>query len=214
MEIIQLENQLMKSNCYIIIDWDSASCIIIDPASLHSEREIAFIEQHSLKLDYIIITHGHADHCWGVNTLREAYPLLKLIYSDACNQTMNKAIKLFFQMYSDDPGYTYEMEPADILIKKGIEDIDWHDHSVKFILTPGHSLGSMCIEIDKKLFTGDTIMPYPPYFNGRGSSKEEWAKSVKRIEEMYEHNTEIYPGHGDVITLGEWTNSEYSKTKS
>ena len=91
--------------------------------------------------------------------------------------------------------------------------IDWNNHKIHFILTPGHSPGSMCIEIDSKLFTGDTIMPYPPYFNGKGSSKEEWNKSVRMIEELYEANTESYPGHGDVITLGEWINSEYSKIK-
>ena len=213
MEIIQLENQLMKSNCYIVIDWNSMSCVIIDPASVDSEKEISFIEHHSLKLDYVIITHGHADHCWGVNSLRDAYPSLNLIYSESCNQTMHKAIKLFFQMYSDDPSYIYEMEPADIQIKKNEEVIDWHGNKIRFILTPGHSMGSMCIEIENKLFTGDTIMPYPPYFNGRGSSKEEWKDSVKMIQEIYGADTDVYPGHGDIIKLGEWANSEFSITK-
>lgn len=204
MEVIQLENQLMKSNCYIVVDWNSMSCVIIDPASLDSEREIAYIEEHSLTLDYVIITHGHADHCWGVNTLREAYPSLKLVYSEACNQTMNKAIRLFFQLYSEDPNYKYEMKPAEIQIKEnGV--MDWHGHSLRFILTPGHSLGSMCIEIEGKLFTGDTIMPYPPYFNGRGSNKEDWAKSVKMMENTYSPETLIYPGHGESLTMCEWT---------
>jgi glyoxylase-like metal-dependent hydrolase (beta-lactamase superfamily II) len=213
MEIVQLENQLAKSNCFIIVDWDSKTCIIIDPASKDSEKEIEFVEGHSLVLDYIILTHGHADHCWGVNTLRDAYPNVKLIYSEACNQKMKKEVNLFFRLYIDDPDYRYEVAPAEIQINKENEVIYWHGNKISFNLTPGHSPGSMCIELGGKLFTGDTIMPYQPYFNGRGSSKEEWAESVKRIEREYEPNTEIYPGHGDVITLGEWTNSEYSKTK-
>lgn len=213
MEIVQLENQLAKSNCFIIVDWDSKACIIIDPASRDSEKEIEFIERHSLTLDYIFMTHGHADHCWGVNSLRNAYSNVQLVCSEACHQKMKKEVNLFFRLYIDDPEYKYEVAPADMQIEKDNELLDWHGNEIHFVLTPGHSPDSLCIDIDGKLFTGDTIMPYPPYFNGRGSSKEEWTKSVQRIEEMYEPNTEIYPGHGDVITLGEWTNSEYSKTK-
>ena len=213
MEIIRLENQLAKSNCFIIVDWILKTCVIIDPASKDSEKEISFIEEHSLKLDYIILTHGHADHCWGVNALREAYPDLKLIFSEACNQKMKKEIKLYFLLYSEDPNYTYEVAPAEIQIKEREETLDWHGHKIRFIQTPGHSPGSMCFEINNNLFTGDTIMPYPPYFNGRGSSKEEWEKSVKMIEEMYSPDTDIYPGHGKVIKLGEWSKSEFSKTK-
>ena len=92
MEIVQFENQLAKSNCFIIVDWNSRSCVIIDPASRDSEKEIAFIEEHALSLDYIILTHAHADHCWGVNSLRDAYPNLKLIYAEACNQKMKREI--------------------------------------------------------------------------------------------------------------------------
>lgn len=213
MEIVQFENQLAKSNCFIIVDWNSRSCVIIDPASRDSEKEIAFIEEHALSLDYIILTHAHADHCWGVNSLRNAYSNVQLVCSEACNQKMKKEMNLFFRLYIDDPEYKYEVAPADIQIEKDNELLVWHGNEIRLVLTPGHSPDSLCIDIDGRLFTGDTIMPYPPYFNGRGSSKEEWAKSVKRIEEMYESNTEIYPGHGDVITLGEWINSEYSKTK-
>ena len=214
MEIVKQDNQLANSNCYIVTDWYSKSCIIIDPASEKAEKEIAYIDVNGLKLDYIILTHGHADHCWGVNALREAYPELKLIYTEACKLKMKREIRLFFQLYSPIPGYHYEMEPAEIQIKGNNETIDWHHHQVEFILTPGHSPGSMCINIEGNLFTGDTMMPYPPYFNGRGSSKEDWDRSVKTITDRFSPNTMIYPGHGAIITLGEWKNNkEYSKHK-
>ena len=138
---------------------------------------------------------------------------MKLIYSEGCNQKMKKEIKLYFLLYSEDPNYTYDVEPAEIQIKEKEENLDWHGNIIRFIQTPGHSPGSMCIEVDCKLFTGDTIMPYPPYFNGRGSSKEEWNDSVKMIQALYRADTDVYPGHGDIIKLGEWTNSEFSKTK-
>lgn len=214
MDIVKFDNQLAGSNCFMIIDDESKSCIIIDPASEMSEKEITYIGKNALTLDYIILTHGHADHCWGVNSLRKAYPRLKLIYAEACKLKMKREIRLFFQLYSPIPCYQYEMEPAEIQIKDSKEIIDWHHHQVEFLLTPGHSPGSMCINIDGSLFTGDTMMPFPPYFNGRGSSKEDWERSVKSIMDRFYPDTKIYPGHGDVITLEEWKNNkEYSNYK-
>lgn len=80
---------------------------------------------------------------------------------------------------------------------------------IKFLLTPGHSYGSMCIDIDGLLFTGDTIMPFKPYFNGRDSNEEDWKKSISLVESQYTDATLVYPGHGDVLTLGEWKAKYY-----
>lgn len=213
LKIIRLENQLMNSNCFILVDEKSKSCIIIDPASEKSEKEIQYIEGNSLILEYIMVTHAHADHCWGVNTLREHYPSSKIVYSHACYKHMKRSIFLFFKMWHEDENYNYLLMPADIEIEKDSEWC-WHGHEIKFVLTPGHSFGSMCIDVDGKLFTGDTLMPYPPYFNGRGSNVSEWDISVKKITNMYDSETEIYPGHGEVLTIGEWkANKEYSEHK-
>lgn len=213
LEIIRLENQLMNSNCFIIVENITKSCIIIDPASEKSEREIKYIEEKTLHLDYIIVTHAHADHCWGVNTLKERYPESKIVYSADCYKNMKRSIMLFFKMWHEDETYNYDLMSADIAIDSNT-GWSWKGHKIKFVLTPGHSLGSMCIDVDGKLFTGDTIMPFPPYFNGRGSNEDEWDISVKKIVNMYDSGTEIYPGHGEVLTIGEWkANKEYSEHK-
>lgn len=211
LEIIRLENQLMEANCFIVVDKLSKSCIIIDPASEKAEREVTFIKDNHLQLDYILITHTHADHCWGVNILKEKFPQMKLLYHE--DKYMNREIMLFFRMWHEDVNYIYDLAPADILVHDG-DILSWHGHVIKFILTPGHSMGSICIDLDGILFTGDTIMPYPPYFNGRGSDKNEWVASVKKIEKIYNPETMIYPGHGEVVSLGEWrANEEWIKTK-
>ena len=88
--------------------------------------------------------------------------------------------------------------------------MDWSGHEVRFMMTPGHSFGSMCVRIENLFFTGDTIMPYKPYFNGRDSNEEDWKKSINVIESKYDTNTKLYPGHGDVMTLGVW-NDMYFK---
>lgn len=211
LEIIRLENQLMSSNCFIVVDNLSKSCIIIDPASEKSEREIKYIEEKSLHLDYIILTHAHADHCWGVNILKKKYPDMRLVFCD--DKYQKREIMLFFRMWHEDEFYNYDLLPADIIIVNNTE-WSWHGYIIKFVQTPGHSLGSMCIDIDGNLFTGDTMMPFPPYFNGRGSNKEEWAGSVKMIGAMYSPETKIYPGHGEEMILGEWIGNEnYTRYK-
>ncbi len=209
--VIRFVNQLMNSNCFIVVDNDSKSCIIIDPASEESEREIKYIEENSLTLDYILLTHAHADHCWGVNILKKHFPKTKLAFCD--DKYQKREIMLFFRMWHEDANYNYDLISADVEIKEDTERL-WQGYKIRFVLTPGHSLGSMCIEIDGVLFTGDTIMPFPPYFNGRGSDKIVWEESVKKLVSLYKPETKIYPGHGETLTLEEWvSNEDYSRYK-
>lgn len=197
-------NQLMTSNCYIVIDESSKSCVIIDPGSVESIREIEYIKNQGLTPVYIIISHEHTDHNWGVNALREAFPMIKLICSEECSKNVAMANKAYFLFYYDDPSYSYEIAPAEILIKNEIESLEWAGHKMKFYLTPGHSFGSMCILIENFLFTGDTIMPYKPYFNGRDSNQDDWEDSIIFINTQVSREVIVYPGHGEYLTLGDW----------
>lgn len=203
-------NELMTSNCYIVADEASKHCICIDPASEKSLREIDYIEKNGLTLDYIILTHEHTDHNWGVNSLREHFPDCRLVCSEPCNKYVKKTNRAYFLFYYDDPDYRYEIAPADILISQSEDTISWIGHEIKFTLTPGHSYGSMCIDIDGMLFTGDTIMPYKPYFNGRDSNEDDWNKSIKRINTLFPIDIMVYPGHGNALSLKEW-NKDYNQ---
>lgn len=197
-------NELMTSNCYIVVDEVSKSCVVIDPGSEKSLREIEYINTHGLKPDYIIITHEHTDHNWGVNALRDAFPDIKLVCSEECSKHIAKANKAYFLFYYDDPTYSYEVEPADILVKGQISHLDWRDHDIEFLFTPGHSFGSMCVKIEDMLFTGDTIMPYKPYFNGRDSNEDDWTSSIIKLDGKLPLETIVYPGHGETLTFSEW----------
>ena len=204
-------NELMSSNCYIVVDDASKHCICIDPASEKSLREIEYIEYNGLTLDFIILTHEHTDHNWGVNSLREHFSGCKLVCSEPCNKYVKKTNRAYFLFYYDDPDYRYEIAPADILINNQEDNITWIGHDIKFILTPGHSYGSMCIDIDGMLFTGDTIMPFKPYFNGRDSNEEDWKATTGRINAKYSDDIDIYPGHGNCLTLKDWNESYFTR---
>lgn len=212
LEVKQFENQLMKSNCYIVVDWTSKTCVVIDPASEKSEREIEYIETNGLRLDYILLTHEHTDHTWGVNSLKDKYPDSKLVCSELCNKYAKKASHAYFLFYYDS-SYRYELLPADIIVINDGEVLKWCDKDFKFIFTPGHSRGSVCILIKGMLFTGDTIMPYPPHFNSRDSDVNDWRSSIFYIESVFPKDIIIYPGHGESFTLGEWLKNSYEYVK-
>lgn len=199
-------NQLMTSNCYLVVDEDSKHCLCIDPASEKSEQEIAYIEGNELKLDYIILTHEHTDHTWGVNALLAHYPMAKVICSSLCRDALSKEAKAYFQLYYDDPNYSYNVARVDSTTENLGWQMEWTSHKVVFIPTPGHSPGSVCIAIGNILFGGDTLMPFKPFIKKRnGGSMEQFQESVRKMVDSYPEETLVYPGHGDVGKLKDYT---------
>lgn len=204
LKVERFVNELMSSNCYIIIDEALEHCICIDPASENSSREIEYIDTNELTLDYIILTHEHTDHTWGVNALVKRYPKVEVICSEICRHNLNKEFQAYFLLYYDDANYHYTVCKVD----KTTEDLNgtlmWQENEITFIPTPGHSMGSICILIDEMLFTGDSIMQAKPYINKRNGSKELFYESRKKVVEMFKPETTVYPGHGELFALSDY----------
>lgn len=201
LKIERFVNQLMTSNCYLVVNEGRKHCLCIDPASEKSEREIAYIEKNGLALDYIILTHEHTDHTWGVNALTERYPKTEVICSEICKQNIAKEFQAYFLLYYDNPDYSYSVCKVDATTEEMNNRLFWQGHEIKFVSTPGHSLGSICIDLEGRLFTGDAIMQAKPYINRRNGSKELFFESVRKILETYSGETLIYPGHGSTFYL-------------
>lgn len=198
-------NQLMTSNCFVVIDDEAKRCVCIDPASEKSEREIYLIEENGLTLDYILLTHEHTDHTWGVNSLLGKYPSAKVVCSELCKEALPREAKAYFQFYYDDPNYSYNVERVDYTTEELKWLLEWAGHSIKFIATPGHSPGSVCIAIDDVVFGGDTLMPFKPFIKKRnGGSVELYQDSVNKIFRLFSDDTPVYPGHGDMIVLKDY----------
>lgn len=187
----------MTSNCYILWDDESHRCVVIDPASEKSLREIEFINEHGLTLDYILLTHEHTDHNWGVNSLLDAYPVAKVVCHKICAERMAEESSKYFRLYYDDTSYSYVVNRVDIAIEEAMYTIDWNGIEILFEYIPGHTIGSECIIIKDMMFTGDSIMPFKAYINKRDGSKELYAKSMEYIHTKYANkNMTVCPGHG------------------
>lgn len=197
-------NQLMTSNCYIVVDEKTMHCLCIDPASEKSEKEIEYISVKGLVLDYILLTHEHIDHTWGVNALLDAYPKAKVVCSEHCKGTFPQDAKAFFQLFYNVTNYEYDIKRIDYTTEYFEGGLKWFDHEVAFINTPGHSPGSVCIAIDDLLFGGDTLIPFKPFIVKRkGGSKAQFAESITKIQNCFVPTTMIYPGHGEPFELYE-----------
>lgn len=201
LRIERFVNQLMSSNCYLVVEEERGHCLCIDPASEKSEHEIKYIKQNNLVLDYILLTHEHTDHTWGVNALAERYSEVKVICSEVCRENLAKEFQAYFLLYYDNSDYRYTVCKVDVTNEELENHLIWQNHEIKFVPTPGHSLGSICIEIEERLFTGDAIMQSKPYINKRNGSKELFFESERKIMETYPAETLVYPGHGEVFKL-------------
>lgn len=199
MQVITIKNQPIDSNCYLIYDEDCKSCIVIDPGTNGSKEVIELIHSKKLIPDFVILTHEHFDHIWGVNALVEfADPII--IASQYCAD-MIKDEKKNLSLFYDQVGFVISKEIKSIESLQ--ESITWQNHIIKFIYTPGHSKGSISIQINQNLFSGDlmvkglkTITKLPT------GDKNKLLSSLKLIKnKLSNKNVLVYPGHGDVFLL-------------
>lgn len=123
------------SDNYIWVLHDGQRALVVDPGE--AEGVQAWLAQHHLKLDTILITHHHADHVGGVAALREA--------------TGARVI-----------GPTHEPMPEPLQRVGEGEAVSALGLRFEVIEVPGHTSGHIayfCAEVDGAplLFCGDTL---------------------------------------------------------
>jgi len=194
-ELKKLTVGLLHTNTYILLREDIA--VVIDPGTVNNE-EIEDIMNiiGDRRVSAVICTHGHYDHvCGAVYLNAEKYYIHRresIILEDSSWWAEN-----FYKSPLSLPEKFDYLEGGEILNFNGIK--------LEIIHTPGHSPGSICI-LSKELnalFTGDTL------FKGthgrtdfKGGSVRDMLETLKKFLEMDDSLT-IYPGHGDISTLGE-----------
>ena len=199
MQVQTFKNHPVDSNCYVVFDEDYKSCVIIDPGTNESSEIIEFIESKKLIIDYVILTHEHFDHIWGVNALVEfADPII--IASQYCaNMVKDKRKNL--SLFHDQLGFVIYKEIKSVENLNG--SITWGKHIIKFINTPGHSESSISVYINQCLFSGDlmikdlkTVTKLPT------GNKNKLLHSLELIKKNFSNkNIIVYPGHGDFFFI-------------
>lgn len=193
MEVLKIETRRLVENIYIIIEGDGA--IIIDPG-YEFDSLVDLIENRDLKLEKILLTHGHGDHIGSCEQLRAKYNTPVYAHEKERELLLDPNLNLSAAMYGD------ISIDADFYVNEDSE-VYFNDHKIEFIYTPGHTIGSQCIKIGENLFTGDTL-----FRNSIGrtdlptSSPEDMKNSLEKIK-LLDDELIVYPGHNSSSTIGD-----------
>jgi len=168
----------MQNFSYLIGDEKTKEAAIID-AGWEIDKLIDIAEKEKLKINKIILTHSHYDHTQKVDELASKTDSLVYFHEDDFNE-IKRVIK----------------NPSIKIIKlKNNDEIKIGSIKIKVIHTPGHSPGAICLLIDKKLLTGDTL-----FVNAIGRTDLAGGDSIKLFESLQKlkelsDDVEVYPGH-------------------
>ncbi|MEE9236297.1 MAG: MBL fold metallo-hydrolase [Thermoplasmata archaeon] len=165
----QLKVGSLENFCYIVGDEESGQAAVVDP---HGEidRIMDLVEKRKLTVRYIVNTHTHWDHVAG-------------------NEMLKK--RTGASILSHPRGGVYRDGEVD----HG-DTISLGDLKIGVLHTPGHSPDSICLLVEKKLMTGDTL------FIGEcgrtdlpGGDSEKMFSSLFQVISTLGDDIEVYPGH-------------------
>lgn len=202
-EIVRFLNHPVPSNAYLVINNDSKECVVIDPGSKEQHEIKDFIVDNRLKLKFILLTHEHFDHCWGVNFLLNAFPA-KLVASKACEDGIKRPLNYFNMLYFNS-SELYKIDKVDLIVEDIFFRLDWGNTYFSFIESKGHTKGSVCISFNDFLFSGDTMIykTNPVLKNKFGASFDELKQTIDTIYKKISFDSTVLPGHGDSFKLSE-----------
>ena len=118
---------------YLIGCANASAAALIDPELSQVDRYVGLAAHHGLRIRYVIDTHTHADHFSATRELAARFNV---------------------------PIVMHHASPAPFVgLRVGDgESIVLGTLRVKVMHTPGHTRDSMCLRVQDRLFTGDTLL--------------------------------------------------------
>ena len=170
-QVFKVSEGSIKNRCYLV--HQGTQGILVDPAWDY-ELINQFMASRNVRLMAVLLTHSHRDHVH-----------LAERFSTDHNVHVLMSAK--------------EIEVSGFSLPKLI-GID-HEHPISLgtfhiipLLTPGHTLGSMCYRIGDHLFTGDTL-----FTEGVGLCAPENSailfESIQLLKNTIPAHTSVWPGH-------------------
>jgi glyoxylase-like metal-dependent hydrolase (beta-lactamase superfamily II) len=181
----------LGTNCYIVHDKRLMKGAIIDPGD--SDPGISeYIRDNGIEVEYILNTHGHADHI-KANAFY-GYPVMMHELDEPCLRDPARNLSFL-------SGTRIEPVNAGKLLKDG-DIIELGGLELEVIHTPGHTPGGICIKAEEVLFSGDTL-----FYEGigrtdiPGGDHELLMRSIKEKLMTLPGETRVLPGHGPETTI-------------
>lgn len=213
MKVKEFKFNMLPVNSYVLWDEFTREAAVID-AGCYTPEECdelkQFIDDEGLTIKFLLNTHLHFDHIFGNGFLYKQYGLKTCAHradeewlTDAPNRT-----RMF--------GLEFPGEPVPIghYLEDG-DELLLGRHIVQCIHVPGHSPGSLAFYCDyaRCLFSGDILFRESI---GRadlpGGNIRQLIDGIREKLFALPDATLVYPGHGELTTLGyEKQNNFYMK---
>jgi len=181
----------LQTNCYLVWNGSTKKAFIVDPGDVSPELK-SFIKKEELLPEYVFLTHGHGDHTGGLFDLVKEYPKIQTVASKKERKFLNDR----------KASYGAGGIECDIYVEDG-QEMNAADTTIRFLSTPGHTPGGMCILMSKTLFSGDTLFRCSV---GRsdftGGDQEALIRSIRDQLLVLPEDTRVLPGHDEETTIG------------
>ncbi|HEX7759492.1 MAG TPA: MBL fold metallo-hydrolase [Caulobacteraceae bacterium] len=127
--------QVATGGCqsYLVGCADTLSAVLIDPEISQIDRYKALAARDGLHVRYVIDTHTHADHFSAAKQLAEMLGAPAVMHQS-----------------SPAPHASLRLDDDELLRVGGLR--------IRAIHTPGHTRDSMCLVVEDRVFTGDTLL--------------------------------------------------------
>lgn len=197
MKVEKYVTGIISTNCYLAINEETKQAVIIDPAACPSYL-MSHIKSERLKVEAILLTHGHFDHIMGIDGFLEEFDVPVYVHEDDSRLMTDPQMN---QSGTYTAGYTYEGTES---VRDG-QMLPLAGYTFKVLHTPGHTPGGVCyyVETEKVLFSGDTLFQSSV---GRTDfpqgSMSDLVRGIKEKLMVLPDEVMVYPGHMGETTIG------------
>lgn len=188
------------TNGYLVYD-GAGHGFFTDPGGDPGEV-LSVIDAKEIRLEFILLTHGHADHIAGLEKIRSRTVRGVLIHEEDSGMLAVPESNLSVFV-----GEKLSLSPAEEMFQGG-EHLTAGSISIKVIHTPGHTKGSSCFIVEEHgehplLLSGDTLFAGSV---GRsdlpGGDEKTLLASIEKLGDLPD-DMKVFPGHGPATTIGE-----------